>query len=168
MKRLLFNIIWKTDFSTHQCDKKCDIKLYMSPSLVQESDLLGWSWSWSFFSKWSFGQNDLDHLSDLDLWSRSLFKWSSRTLPGAHLLEHPGTSLYRIPENSLLKSALWGTPHFLFKCRRHLWMVPDGIDVAAIDDPLDHGFEEGGWIVLGIIYIWCSHIFLSLWYEQNS
>ena len=54
----------------------------MSPSLVQESDLLGWSWSrsWSFIFKWSFGLNDLDHLSDLDLWCRSLFKWSSRTL----------------------------------------------------------------------------------------
>ena len=82
MKRWHLNIIWKTDFRTHQCDKICDITLYMSPSLVQESDLLGWSWSrsWSFLFKWSFGYNDLDHLSDLDLWSRSLFKWSSRTL----------------------------------------------------------------------------------------
>ena len=82
MKRWLFNIIWKTDFRTHQCDKICGITQYISPSLVQQSDLLRWSWSgsWSFHFKWSFGWNDLDHLSDLDLWSRSLFMWSSRAL----------------------------------------------------------------------------------------
>ena len=82
MKRCLFYIIWKTDFRSHQCDIICDITQQMSPSLEQQSDLLRWSWSrsWSFLFKWSFGKNDLDHLSDLDLWSRSLFKWSSRTL----------------------------------------------------------------------------------------
>ena len=68
----------------------------MSPSLVQESDLLGWSWSrsWSFLFKWSFGQNDLDHLCDLDLWSRSLFKWSSRTLLSWHITRPLQNSSY--------------------------------------------------------------------------
>jgi len=59
----------------------CDIIQYVS-FLVQQSDLLRWSWSrsWSSLLKWSFVSNDLDHLSDLDLWSRSLFMWSSWTL----------------------------------------------------------------------------------------
>ena len=39
---------------------------------------------WSLFKLWSFRGKDKDHLIDLDLWSRSLKKWSCPSMPRAH------------------------------------------------------------------------------------
>ena len=47
-----------------------------------------WSWSmilkmiWSFCKFWSFSGKDQDQINDLDLWSRSLKKWSCPSMAG--------------------------------------------------------------------------------------